>query len=572
MEVKITMAVRQYIGARYVPKFADPIQWNDQTVYEALTIVEYNLGYYTSRKNVPVGVVPTNTEYWVLTGNYNAQIQELVNKFPLETNDIADGAVTKDKLANNIIPIYDAALLGAVGDGITDNFATLQDLATQIKNSGGGILYLRSGVYNISKTLCIGDGVRLVGDGKTTVLNYTQSPTDWGVGLLVLGSDTMVKDIEVDYPVTSYTPSLTSGNNGAIGIGTYDYTEALYATLNPGTPVNTYRNYENIVIDNLYTNGWYPLQCEPSGGKAISHLVYKNMHFDHDALVSFSGNTDNGIIHDSVIQNVTGGYLRVNGDDNCYNILIDNCIFNYGYIHVSNGNVTNVIFDASEESIFDSVSFNYILHIVSATNTVKGTNFNNLLIDGALKKSVGISTGSNTVANFVNVRVKNCLTNGIAGAANQKIFIVNGDFDTSHGENNTAIASGINVKGNTQNTQLARYVFDERVPGIAIPSTHTVLDTFPQNIFCDGNIVRVTIGIRLSAVGTGVTILRITTPPASERYVMGFEKIGSTLVPISIRIDDTGIFHVGAALDGTSNIGSGNEIYIDTSYTLGTPV
>ena len=32
---------RQYIGARYVPKFSNPIEWNRNNSYEALTIVTY---------------------------------------------------------------------------------------------------------------------------------------------------------------------------------------------------------------------------------------------------------------------------------------------------------------------------------------------------------------------------------------------------------------------------------------------------------------------------------------------------------------------------------------------------
>lgn len=71
------MATRQYIGARYVPKFADPIEYNSALAYEALTIVSYLGNSYTSKKPVPVGVNPTNTEYWVLTGNYNGQVEAL---------------------------------------------------------------------------------------------------------------------------------------------------------------------------------------------------------------------------------------------------------------------------------------------------------------------------------------------------------------------------------------------------------------------------------------------------------------------------------------------------------------
>lgn len=71
---------RQYVGARYVPKFADPIEWDNQRSFEALTIVNYLGASYTSKKPVPAGILPTNNEYWALTGNYNAQVQEYLEE------------------------------------------------------------------------------------------------------------------------------------------------------------------------------------------------------------------------------------------------------------------------------------------------------------------------------------------------------------------------------------------------------------------------------------------------------------------------------------------------------------
>ena len=70
------MGTRQYIGARYVPKFANPIEWDNARAYEALEIVTYLGTSYTSKKAVPVGTAITNSEYWVATGNYNAQVAE----------------------------------------------------------------------------------------------------------------------------------------------------------------------------------------------------------------------------------------------------------------------------------------------------------------------------------------------------------------------------------------------------------------------------------------------------------------------------------------------------------------
>lgn len=70
------MATTQYIGARYVPLFSEPIDWNSTKTYEPLTIVYYGGNSYTSKQAVPKGIDITNTNYWALTGNYNAQIEQ----------------------------------------------------------------------------------------------------------------------------------------------------------------------------------------------------------------------------------------------------------------------------------------------------------------------------------------------------------------------------------------------------------------------------------------------------------------------------------------------------------------
>lgn len=70
------MATTQYIGARYVPLFADPIEWDKTKQYEPLTIVTNNGNSYTSRQFVPAGIEIANDAFWALTGNYNAQIEQ----------------------------------------------------------------------------------------------------------------------------------------------------------------------------------------------------------------------------------------------------------------------------------------------------------------------------------------------------------------------------------------------------------------------------------------------------------------------------------------------------------------
>ena len=74
------MAVRQYVGARYVPIFGrkgeNSIVWDNTKPYEPLTVVLYQGASYTSRQYVPIGIDIRNEEYWALTGNYNAQVEQ----------------------------------------------------------------------------------------------------------------------------------------------------------------------------------------------------------------------------------------------------------------------------------------------------------------------------------------------------------------------------------------------------------------------------------------------------------------------------------------------------------------
>ena len=90
--------MRQYIGARYVPKFYEngsgTSEWTENTQYEPLTIVTRNGNSYTSKKLVPasVGAPETNSSYWVSTGIYNAQVEQIRQS----VSDLADEMTEAD--------------------------------------------------------------------------------------------------------------------------------------------------------------------------------------------------------------------------------------------------------------------------------------------------------------------------------------------------------------------------------------------------------------------------------------------------------------------------------------------
>lgn len=153
------MSVREYIGARYVPLFADPIEWDNTKTYEPLTIVYYQGNSYTSKQAVPTGIAITNTDFWALTGNYNAQIEayreevetyssrltSVEGKFDANgkiednlvvTDSLTDECVTDDKLADDAVTtakIDDGAVTSAKLD---DGAVTTGKLASNAVTTG----------------------------------------------------------------------------------------------------------------------------------------------------------------------------------------------------------------------------------------------------------------------------------------------------------------------------------------------------------------------------------------------------------------------------------------------------
>ena len=114
------MAVTQYIGARYVPKFYENSdgteEWRSGVEYEPLTIVTYNGNSYTSKKPVPsnIGNPSANPSYWAATGNYNQQVEEYrqqVEEYREEVEEVSEqltGLNNIDFLSGHILFIGDS--------------------------------------------------------------------------------------------------------------------------------------------------------------------------------------------------------------------------------------------------------------------------------------------------------------------------------------------------------------------------------------------------------------------------------------------------------------------------------
>lgn len=111
--------IRQYIGARYVTKIyensldSSSAEWESGVIYEPLMLVTYNNGSYLSKKTVPanIGNPSANPTYWVQTGYYNGQITSLQAQID---------QINLDRVKAT------PEMYGAVGDGVTDDTAAIQ--------------------------------------------------------------------------------------------------------------------------------------------------------------------------------------------------------------------------------------------------------------------------------------------------------------------------------------------------------------------------------------------------------------------------------------------------------------
>ena len=98
---------RQYVGARYVPKLMG--EWNKALQYEALSIVTHLGNSFTSKVPVPANIDITNTDYWVNTGNYNAQVEAYrTETAQLKTSLTNETANRKNADKDNILWIGDS--------------------------------------------------------------------------------------------------------------------------------------------------------------------------------------------------------------------------------------------------------------------------------------------------------------------------------------------------------------------------------------------------------------------------------------------------------------------------------
>lgn len=192
---------RQYVGARYVPKIMG--EWNKALQYEALSVVTYMGNSFTSKVPVPANVEINNTDYWVNTGNYNAQVEEyrkealaakeLANNTNSNLQEFKKNQTNTNTELNNKINLTTNALnelKNVVFDGDTPSVITVAKSGGRFNTINEAITFAKkycsrnnrvtilicSGVYNESIVLTKNPGIDLIGIGMPEIVNDADYP------------------------------------------------------------------------------------------------------------------------------------------------------------------------------------------------------------------------------------------------------------------------------------------------------------------------------------------------------------------------------------------------------------
>lgn len=181
--------VREYVGARYVPIFADPVTWDDERAYDPLTMVQYSGETYMSKQYVPIGApLPTvaqgqeSNEFWVHMSNWNAQVEAYREEVMRYAEEVllfdgridtleADLPTSEFDSTNTVKAAIDAVntAIGLIEDNIDSVESDIDNLEAIIPASSFSSANTVSNVIEAAKARItnlenLGDVVVLIGD------------------------------------------------------------------------------------------------------------------------------------------------------------------------------------------------------------------------------------------------------------------------------------------------------------------------------------------------------------------------------------------------------------------------
>lgn len=314
---------RQYVGARYVPKIVG--EWNKSLKYEALSIVTYKGNSFTSKIPVPSGVDINDKNYWINTGNYNAQIENFITLFNQKTEYATP------------------EMFGAVGNGIHDDTEAIQ----LCLNSGKHIFMSQK--YLITKSLTFSGNTNITGE----------------CDIIYTGNDYAIK-LHGCVDNSIYINSIVS-NGGGIKL----YND------------NDYCQYVNLYVNFIkcYTNCYY---AEISSGKWINEIRLNNTactSFNYDlgknaiaVYIKSTSDVDGWKLTNLGFENINYGVKTETAENKSVDLSIFNCRFSENFEKlISTINGCHLLLISENRYILENI-FNLS---TTTQGTIVGRFFNN---------------------------------------------------------------------------------------------------------------------------------------------------------------------------------------------------
>lgn len=386
---------RQYIGARYVPKFFEgaggSAEWVPGIAYEPLTIVTYLGNSFTSKVPVPstVGTPNVNTEYWVNTGNYNEQIEEY-------RKEVANAGKGRVKFFDTFTDLYNSQTLASGDFAITLGKNAVNDgswsfyLISNVQPSSGYYETLPNNLYAVPlNTMYAISG------------NYgslQEAIDDENVSELFLNTDYTLTE-----PVDVGRSKLTIYGNGheiicdkmnmfnlAVGVSDLRFVDIKFKCIDASLKsefINTQINQEagvyhkNLHFDGCTFNGaTNAIVLNKTSDVTISNCVFENFMYypstqngGYGILLQQCENllVDNCIFqktnsgrHDIYVSNLPGSSNPINNK----NVTVRNCKFDHSDYNQNSGDSTCINIRGVEGMVVENCLFINIGNIMHATD------------------------------------------------------------------------------------------------------------------------------------------------------------------------------------------------------------
>lgn len=317
---------KQYIGARYVPIFGrkdeDSILWDNTAPYEPLTIVLHQGNSYTSRQYVPIGIDISNENYWALTGNYNAQIEQ----YRLDVLRIGDSLPQNIFNSNYTVKNY-------IDENTVHTFETVADLQSSENIEDGMVAHT--------------NGFHAIGDGGDAFYTIGATGTPNGMDVLALQNNliaTLVRDgnkvfisklgakgdgVEDDTAIIQRAFEIVESHGEVVfdAKSSYLITQPIVIS-NGKNYLHIYTNGKNENGPRLTANGIATIFDIRTPGHYIDDIYFENVSESREGigiLIARSGDPN----IDLFVNRCTFSNLGYGIQSTGRNVLVDDCMFSF---------------------------------------------------------------------------------------------------------------------------------------------------------------------------------------------------------------------------------------------------